>query len=114
MISVVERLNEGTQQKDFQSHLIAKAWKDESFREELLSDPKAVIEREFGTKTPENTEIRVLEETPDTIYLVLPWKGITTRDEHNLLDSDVDGVGGNLFLGQGNSKTCSQNTNQCN
>lgn len=113
MSITIEKLEE-TQHTDFQAHLIAKAWKDEAFRQELLSNPKAVIEKEFGKVIPDSMEIRVLEETPNIMYLALPLRPNTTGYEENLSDSDVDGVGGRLYLGQANTKTCSKNTNHCN
>jgi len=58
--------------KDLEIHLITRALKDESFRAELIANPKAVIEQEIGSKLPDELEITVLEETEDTIYMVLP------------------------------------------
>ncbi|MBO1052034.1 MAG: NHLP leader peptide family natural product precursor [Dolichospermum sp. DET73] len=58
--------------KDLEIHLITRALKDESFRAELIANPKAVIEQEIGSKLPDKLEITVLEETEDTIYMVLP------------------------------------------
>lgn len=57
---------------EFERQLIAKAWKDEHFCRELLSDPKATIEREFGFAVPEDIRIHVHEETEDELHLVLP------------------------------------------
>ena len=34
--------------RDLEAHLIARAWKDEAFRQELLSDPKAVVDARAG------------------------------------------------------------------
>jgi hypothetical protein len=45
---------------------------DEDFRQRLLEDPKAAVEQELGTRLPEGVEVRVVEETAGTIYLVLP------------------------------------------
>src|SRR5262245_25829197 len=63
--------------RDLEAHLIARAWKDEAFRQELLSDPKAVVERELrrqdpDARLPEHVQLQVLEESPTTRYLVLP------------------------------------------
>ncbi len=38
--------------KDFEIKLIAKAWTDEAFRQQLLSNPQAVVEQEFGEALP--------------------------------------------------------------
>ncbi|ATB27522.1 NHLP leader peptide family RiPP precursor [Melittangium boletus] len=54
--------------------LIRKAWDDESFKNALLRDPRAVVEKELGVKLPEEIEIFVHEQTPHTIHLILPQK----------------------------------------
>jgi hypothetical protein len=58
--------------KDLEIHLITRALKDEGFKQELLANPKAVVENELGAKLPEELEINVLEETENTLYMVLP------------------------------------------
>jgi hypothetical protein len=60
--------------KDLEAEIIAKAWEDEQFRQELISNPKKAIAKTLGAKLAENLEIRVVQETPDNLYLVLPLK----------------------------------------
>ena len=60
------------QRKDLEQKLIEKAMKDEAFRKQLIDNPKAVIEQESGMKILESTKIKIVEEDPQTIYLVLP------------------------------------------
>ena len=43
-----------------------------SFRQRLIEDPKAAVEQELGTQLPEDVRVVTVEETQDTIYLVLP------------------------------------------
>jgi hypothetical protein len=52
--------------------LVRRSVEDEDFRRRLLDEPKAAVERELGTRLPEGVEVRVLEETADAIFLVLP------------------------------------------
>ena len=52
--------------------LLARAMKDEAFRQELLANPKAVLEHELGITIPPGLTIQVHEETPTTVHLVLP------------------------------------------
>jgi len=64
---------------DLTAQVIARAWKDEAFKEELLRDPQAVVARELaqlqpGATLPADIQIQVLEETLTTRYLVLPPK----------------------------------------
>lgn|SRR5690242_584609 len=54
------------------AHIQEKALKSESFRQELLSNPKAVLERELDIVLPASVTIQVYEETPTTLYIVLP------------------------------------------
>jgi hypothetical protein len=76
--------------RDMEADIIARALKDEGFARELRADPKAVIEREVGT-LPEGIEIKVVEETPDTLYLVLPAHPSPGRQ---LSDEDLERVAG--------------------
>lgn len=50
----------------------AMAAKDPAFRSELLSNPTGALEKVFGGKLPAGVKVKVHEETPDTIHLVLP------------------------------------------
>lgn len=59
--------------KEVEEKLINRAWQDAAFKRSLMINPKATIQRE-GIDLPENVEIRVVEETSDTIYLVIPKK----------------------------------------
>jgi len=79
-----------TRLKAVEQALIRKSIEDESFRGRLLADPKATIEQELGRKLPEDLEVRVLEETQETVYLVLPPK----RAPGELSDAELDSVAG--------------------
>ena len=57
--------------RELEENLIARAWQDAAFKQELLSNPKETLEKE-GVKLPANIEVRVVEETPTTLYLVIP------------------------------------------
>jgi len=81
---------------DLEAHLIARAWEDDAFRQELLSSPKAVLARELaqlqpGATLPDGVEVRVVEETPATHYLVLPAKPMIESGEE-LTDADLESV----------------------
>jgi hypothetical protein len=70
--------------KDLEIHLITRALKDEGFKREFLANPKVVVEKELGTKLPEELEINVLEETEDTLYMVLPCNPYEGMSEEEL------------------------------
>jgi hypothetical protein len=58
--------------REFESELIAKVWKDEAFKQELLINPKAIYEQYLEQKLPENLQIHVVEENAQNLYLVIP------------------------------------------
>ena len=60
--------------KDIEAQIIAQAWKDEAYKKELFSNPKAVIEREFGVQLPAEVSLKVMEENPTNLYFVLPMR----------------------------------------
>jgi hypothetical protein len=55
-----------------EGELAVKAWKDEAFMKALKADPKAVINKEYGVKIPDNVNVEVIEETASKLYLRLP------------------------------------------
>ena len=84
----------GNRKVDAKQALIQKSLEDESFRGRLLADPKVTIEREFGSKLPEDLEVRVVEETRDTVYLVLP----PSKAPGELSEVDLDAVAGGRMV----------------
>lgn len=52
--------------------LIERAMKDADFRARLISDPGDVLEDELGFRIPGHIRLVVVEEDPNTYYLVLP------------------------------------------
>ena len=50
--------------------IVARVWSDPVFKQQLLSDPGAALV-ELGIAAPEDMEIVVLENTPETTHLVL-------------------------------------------
>ncbi|MCK6625836.1 MAG: NHLP leader peptide family RiPP precursor [Anaerolineae bacterium] len=74
--------------RDAEAKLIAKAQADQAFRQALLNNPKATIETELGAIMPEGLQVKVVEETSNTLYLVLP------AVEDQLSETDLDGIAG--------------------
>lgn len=59
--------------QELQSRIVAKARQDQAFKQALLANPTETILKELGLEElPEHPSFQVLEETPDTLYLVLP------------------------------------------
>jgi hypothetical protein len=64
--------------RDVETRLITRAWKDEAFAADLRRNPRAAVEAELKRlgidKSLAGGEVKVLEETPTTLYLVIPAK----------------------------------------
>jgi hypothetical protein len=58
--------------REFELQLIEKAWKDDAFRQALVSDPRGAVEKELGGQLPAGLQVKVVAESADTFYLVLP------------------------------------------
>ncbi len=76
---------------DVEARMVAKARQDEAFAAELRRDPNGVVRRELAAMgvasgLPDNVEVRVVEETPTTLYLVLP----AMPPEGELSDADLE------------------------
>ena len=74
MTSLIPDANGSKSRISFEERLIAKALKDDFFKEELIRNPRAVIAKEFGTQLPTGIEIIILEETKKILYVVLPYR----------------------------------------
>jgi hypothetical protein len=61
----------------------------------LLEDPRAAVEEELGSRLPEDVQVRALEETADSIYLVLPSVS-TLRGGEELSDQELEEVADGL------------------
>jgi hypothetical protein len=51
--------------------MMARAWADESFKQRLLAEPAAVL-REYGVDVPPGRSVKIVENTNQVVYLVLP------------------------------------------
>jgi hypothetical protein len=78
---------------EIERRLLQKSLEDDSFRQKLLADPKGTVEQELGTQLPEGVEVRVVEESTDTIYLVLPSASAVGEGE-GLSDQELEAVAG--------------------
>lgn len=61
-----------TANKKYQE-IVEKAWQDEAFKKALIADPKKVL-KEIGAFIPDNINLKVIEETADEVYVIIPKK----------------------------------------
>ncbi|MBN2012448.1 NHLP leader peptide family RiPP precursor [candidate division KSB1 bacterium] len=87
----------------FEAKVIEKAWEDAEFRSELKSDPKAAIEKAFGGKAQINAAIKVVEETANEMYLVIPGNPDATGE---LSTEDLESVAGGWKVEIGATTCC--------
>jgi len=57
---------------EMRHHLTTKSIQDSDFRSRLISDPKSVMNEEFGIDVPDNIEIKVHQSDMSTVHLALP------------------------------------------
>jgi len=89
-----ERMSEGSGRAEMERRLIEKSLEDESFRQRLLEDPKAAVEKELGSRLPKEVRVVTVEETADTIYLVLPGTPMAGGEGVELSDKELESVAG--------------------
>jgi hypothetical protein len=56
----------------FKAEIVRRAVQDAAFRAALLADPKGMIERSLGQPLPDSLAVEVMQESTETMYLVLP------------------------------------------
>jgi hypothetical protein len=89
-----EQKRQAQSRHEFEATLIARAWQDETFKQELISNPKAVYTRELGQQIPDSLTIQVIEETPSTLYLVIPRNPASAQVTEELSDQALEAVAG--------------------
>jgi len=83
-----------------QGRIIGRAWEDEAFKAKLLSDPRAAIEQASGLQLPAGVSVKVVEETEDTLYFVIPRSPLGA--ERELSDEALAKVAGGEWVESGN------------
>ena len=100
-------MSEAAGRMEMEQRLVQKSLEDDVFRQQLLADPRAIIERELGSRLPEEVTVVAVEETADTIYLVLP-SASPIGGGGELSDQDLEAVAGGWESSGG--MTCAGNT----
>jgi hypothetical protein len=93
-----------------EQRIVQRSLEDDAFRQQLLADPRAAVEQELGAQLPSGVRVQVVEETADTIYLVIPPSSEAGEDEGELSDSELESVAGGwdhqLGTGYNTCRTC--------
>jgi len=87
-------MSEATGRAEMERRLIEKSVEDDAFRQRLIEDPKGAVEDELGTRLPEEVRVVAVEETQDTIYLVLPSTPMAGAEDVELSDQQLESVAG--------------------
>lgn len=88
------------EQSEIFNKIISKCQTDDSFRQDLLDNPNAVL-KEAGIEIPEGITFKALENTDKLKHIVLPQK----NDE--LSDDDLDSIaGGSITLNSDAAMWC--------
>ena len=74
--------------------LMQKAATDVEFRGKLLTDPRSTIESLLGVPLPEGLKLRIVENTPSEVTLVIP-----PSVSSELSDDQLEAVAGGKSLG---------------
>jgi hypothetical protein len=82
--------------------IVEQAQTNPEYYDQLMKDPRSLMERQLGTAIPQNINVKVLEETPDTYYIVLPY---TAKEGAELSDADLEKVAGGVL-----DKKCENST----
>jgi len=78
------------QRKLVEAEIISRAWSDETFRQQLESDPKAAL-KDAGFPVPEGTAVSVTAESAETLTIVLPSK---PKNLSELGEAELEAVAG--------------------
>lgn len=86
------------------------AERNPEYRAALLADPKGTLERQLNQVLPDSVKVKVLEETADTIYLLVPPP--EPKSGYELTDAELERVAGGKGGKGGKSENNSRYT--CN
>ncbi len=85
--------------KEFEAGIIAKALEDSKFRNELLENPRKVVEREAGKDLPDDLVVKIIEEESATVTIVLPPAPVTKKESGELTTDMLEKIAGGGDVG---------------
>jgi hypothetical protein len=87
-----------------QQRIVDRATRDADFRRRLIESPQQAIQEELGTSVSSSATIRVIEEQPGEVVLVLPARGMESGAR--LTDEDLEGAAGGATATASVCSTC--------
>jgi hypothetical protein len=97
-IQLENNMSQAKTREDIAATIIARSLEDGAYRQELLNNPTAVkeeIEKTMGQKLPDNFQVRVVEESSNIVYLVLPP---AMNSDEQLSEGQLEAVAGGFTL----------------
>ena len=89
-------MSEGSGRAEMERRIVQRSIEDDAFRQRLIEDPKGGVEEELGARLPEEVRVVTVEETADTIYLVLPSTSMAGAEGGELSDQQLESVAGGI------------------
>ncbi|MFA7420399.1 MAG: NHLP leader peptide family RiPP precursor [Melioribacteraceae bacterium] len=77
------------QRVDMNIAIIDRAWKDETFKKALQSDPKGTLKKEYNIDLPEDFKVKVVDEAANELVLVIPTNH---GEEKELSEAELEKV----------------------
>ena len=84
-------MSENLTRGEIQDLLMKFSKSNPTYREALLKNPKVVLEGQMGGKLQTGITVKAVEETPNTIYVVVPY---VAKAGDELSDGDLEAVAG--------------------
>ena len=73
--------------------VVKKAWLDPAFRQQLVGEPRTVIQEEANIFVPDNVTIKTFEENLNKLHVVIPMEAREAEDRE-LDDMELEAVAG--------------------
>jgi hypothetical protein len=75
------------------NEIIAKAWKDPTFKRKLMNDPKSAL-KECGCTVPDNVNMKVIEDSENSYTFVIPH---SPKNATELSEKELANVAGGVL-----------------
>jgi hypothetical protein len=83
---------------DFQQEIVKMAAEDKEFADKLLANPKEALREAIGFEPPPGVDVKVLQEDPTCLYIVLP--ATFAEEGQELGDAELEAVAGGAMAMQ--------------